>query len=343
MNREVGSEFWNCEPIKNNKVFVLSGRTALEFIIQDILKSRTVSSVLLPSYCCHTMIEPFCRHGLNIRFYDVLWNEKSGLTVEVPDLIENEIFYYISYFGYTKLQGFPDERVKRDAEVIIEDQTHSWLSCNYYDAADYSYVSYRKWTGFTGLASASKANGGFSSLPNQKNEKYCNIRNRAIDMKRKYIRNGFGDKQAFLSLFTEAEVLLETDYVGYLPEIEAVNQFLNVDICEMQKNRRRNATILQEGIKGIDGIKCMFSSITDSDVPLFVPVLVPEGRDRLRKHLIDNSIYCPIHWPLSVYHTGISEKGRVLYEHELSLICDQRYDEKDMDRIVQVLWNYSKR
>ena len=54
------------------------------------------------------------------------------------------------------------------------------------------------------------------------------------------------------------------------------------------------------------------------------------------KYLISKEIYCPVHWPKpKQIPIGLSN---VLYEQELSLVCDQRYDKKDMMRIaVEVL------
>ena len=65
---------------------------------------------------------------------------------------------------------------------------------------------------------------------------------------------------------------------------------------------------------------------------MFVPIIVPNGkRDALRRHLIRNEIYCPVHWP--------RPEGCVsnLYDGELSLICDQRYGIEDMDRLISTL------
>ena len=71
------------------------------------------------------------------------------------------------------------------------------------------------------------------------------------------------------------------------------------------------------------------------DCPLFVPIVIAkEKRNAIRKKLIDNQIYCPVHWP----HPN-AECQSNLYEMELSLVCDQRYNGDDMKRIVEVLNN----
>lgn len=156
-------------------------------------------------------------------------------------------------------------------------------------------------------------------------------------MKRDFIHSGFGDKEAFLSLFEEAEHLLESDYAGYKPSADTMAAFLQLDMSCIAEKRKENAAVLLEGLKDIPEIKLMFSAMKKDDVPLFLPVLVNTGRKKLRKYLVDNSIYCPIHWPLSEFHYGISKRAEFLYQRELSLICDQRYDVEAMERIVDCI------
>ena len=343
MLKEIGSEFWNDGPVKRDRVYLLSGRTALEYIIRDILRHHNVKSVLLPSYCCHTMVEPFFRHGISVRFYDVYFDETVGLSVEVPEIREAEIFYYITYFGFSKLIGADIKKIKKMCTVIIEDMTHSWLSGNSECYADYTYVSYRKWTGFDAIALASKRNGNFLESPEAINAKYSGMRKQAFAMKRAFIESGVGEKKNYLNLFDEAEELLEIDYVGYKPMPETMEALLQLDTTRIAKYRKRNAKILIDGLKDIPEIKILFQKMEDEDVPLFVPIMVRENRAELRKYLIGNAIYCPVHWPKSTYHYGISERAEELYQKELSLVCDQRYGPDDMDRIVERIRKYYKR
>ena len=77
--REIGSEFWtDCSPIGQHgckwlqpkdwsMIETLSGRVALEYVVESI-KATGVSSVYMPSYCCHTMIEPFIKHDIKVVF-----------------------------------------------------------------------------------------------------------------------------------------------------------------------------------------------------------------------------------------------------------------------------------
>ncbi len=343
MVKEIGSEFWSDGPVKCNQAYLLSGRTALEFIICDIQKQYSVRSVLLPSYCCHTMIEPFVRHGLAVRFYDVYMDERFGLSVDIPEICEQEIFYYMTYFGFVQLHGLNFEQIQKKAAVMIEDCTHSWLSRNTCFEADYRYASFRKWTGLDGIALASKQRGVFSNLPQAYNFSYSMMRKQAAAMKRAYIESGIGEKKRFLELFEEAEELLERDYVGYGASAETIASFFQLDTVSISERRRANAEVLINGLSDLPELKLMFETLNDRDVPLFVPILVLNDRAGLRNYLIDHAIYCPTHWPLSAYHEGITKRAEILYEKELSLVCDQRYCVDDMYRVVKLIRDYYKR
>ena len=101
----------------------------------------------------------------------------------------------------------------------------------------------------------------------------------------------------------------------------------HVDVKGQRKKRIENAKTIYEGLRG----KVTFLlPEEDMDCPLFVPVLLP-NRDEIRKHLIKNEIYCPVHWPRP---EGCESN---IYESELSLICDQRYGTEDMERMISVL------
>ncbi len=327
---EIGSDFYNAD--KTNTEFFLSGRTAEEFIIRDMMETHVIKSVLFPSLCCYTMIEPFIRHSIPVRFYDVIYNGK--LRALLPKKRDCEALFYLDYFGYDRILGL--ETVD-DWDITIEDCTHSWLYRTRSDA-DYSFVSYRKWTGLTAIAKAEKKNGKFLVKPDDiQNTFYVDYRKKAMDLKRKFLEQDVGYKEEYLRLFQQAEKLLEQDYIGYRPSYESLMQLLSLDVDTLKKKRRENAKVLYEGIKDVKQIRPLFSTMSDTDVPCHVPILVENGlRDELQRYLIDNKVYCPLHWPLTKSH-AISVEAKKLYEKELSLICDQRYDKTHMEREVQLI------
>ncbi len=339
---EIGSEFWAPDVRRKTQVF-LSGRTALDFIIRDILAQEKVQRALLPSYCCHTMIEPFLRNGLAVRFYDVFPNEK-GLTGALPDARDGEVLLVMSYFGYSCLQDLYLEDMRR-WKWVIEDRTHSWLSSDKPMGADYEFVSYRKWTGLSGVASAHKRKGAFTIRPELRyNEPFVRLRRSARECKARYLADGTGGKTRYLELFSQAEELLDREYRDCQPTLEDLQALLDLDVERIRAQRGHNARLLVQELRDIPGLDLVFPEPGEGDAPLCVPVLVEESkRDALRKQLIGADIYCPVHWPLSELHEGISVRGKEIYGRELSLICDQRYEEEDMARECKVIRDFFER
>ena len=144
-----------------------------------------------------------------------------------------------------------------------------------------------------------------------------------------------------MDLYRKSEEMLDKDYRDYSFLLEGIDVYERLDLEKVKDVRRENGWYLMKELKGISGIRLIYSSLMDDICPLFVPVLIENGtRDALRKYLIQQGIYCPVHWPLSPYHVLESEEEKELYEKELSLVCDQRYAISDMKKIVQCISDF---
>ena len=325
--REIGSEFWDVPVAEsNNGLFpeftqwFLSGRSALRAVIKEIGEARSVS---LPSWCCDSMIKPFIEANYRIHFYPVYWQDS---LVQEPSM-ECDVLLLLDYFGYstsvTHLKGYKG--------IVIRDITHSLMSSTYNDA-DYYFGSLRKWCGIWTGGYAWRTDG--IRLPEGKDAKtgYVRLREKAMQQKHDYI-NGCGSSgKKYLELFKAAEEYLEKP-IFVSGEDRDINLARKLDVDYIRSRRKSNAKVLIKAFP--DWL--IFPEIKDSDCPMFVPILVPDGRrDELRRYLIENKIYCPIHWPESAYHK-LDEMTEKIYRNELSLVCDQRYSEDDMNRMIEVI------
>lgn len=328
--KEIGGEFWRIKPensikiidrIDRNFICVLSGRTALDFIIRDIKSTRKVESAMLPSYCCESMIEPFIRNNIKVEFYKVdednIYYECSGC----------DIVLLMDYFGYIdfRVDKIANE-AKHKGQIVIYDSTHYLGDRDI--VADYIFCSFRKWF-YCNYAIVEKCGAEFSiAALTEYNGKYIETRNTAAKLKNTYIHDEMKAKSKFLKLYSVAEDILEKDYVNY------AGQYTEVDIASVISARKNNARRLIEGLKDLKELKIWRSIVGKEDTPLFVPILVSsEIRNKLRKYLIENSIYCPIHWPL----TDLHGEYREIFDQELSIICDQRYSSEDIDREIEMI------
>lgn len=351
---EIGSEFWEsttanvCNKIEKDTsiAMCLCGRTALDYIIRDAKAElgEKWNSVLLPSYCCDSMIEPFVNNGISIRYYTVM-PSSNGLKCILPKPGEHEAIYIMYYFGYSDCDMYSQNEINQ-WKFAIFDTTHCCFSKTISDYSAwnirYVYSSYRKWDNINGYSMAKKIIGEFViSPPKREMLQYVELRKEACNNKKMYIEKGIGDKDKFLSLYSRAEELIESDYVDCEALSEGIETYRKLDIDTVRKIRRENAEYLVRELKEVEGIKILFSEMDSETCPLFVPVLVKDSlRDELRRYLIRNQIYCPVHWPISEYHNYLGDEQLILYNQELSLVCDQRYNFEDMKEIVKLIKDF---
>ena len=332
---EIGSEFWNVPttdfqtPIlpELTKWFI-SGTSALKFILEDLFESkRIIKTVSLPSWCCSCMITPFLEKSLSVSFYDVYFDEDIGLSVDYTTTPESDVTLVLSYFGYDAVHV-----VGKPSGIIIRDVTHSLFSKTVFDDAEYYFGSIRKWMGiwtggFAYKNSAWTTNTNYPCVSN----KYVAMRQIAMLQKKEYLEGTREDKN-YLTIFEKAE-----DYLDHCGIEGAATRDVElipfIDTPSIFTQRRSNADVLLSAFNSIS----VFSKIEQNDCPLFVPIIVDETvRNKLRSYLISKNIYCPIHWDISEYHR-LNSKTEKLYKQELSLVCDQRYDENDMFLILNTI------
>ena len=329
--REIGSEFWSVPTgrtengfFSENTQWFLSGRSALACILADIRGKTAAKTAALPAWCCDSMILPFLAAEFSVRFYPV-YAENGGFVQDLSAAEGCDVVLTMDYFGYTGESTAPADT------IVIRDLTHSVFS-KVYDDAHYCFGSLRKWAGFY--------TGGFGwgfevpDLP--ENEAYVALRRDAMEEKNRYIL-GESNSKDYLAVFADGEELLEDSS----PACGAERDMLlakKLDVDFIRRKRTENATQLLEAFSDI----AVFPEMKETDCPLFVPILVPQGeRDALRKYLIEHRIYCPVHWPMTDQHR-IDERSAAIYQNELSLVCDQRYDASDMERIIETVKNFWK-
>lgn len=340
--REIGSDFWGIEQslfeqfsFPKNARFFISGRSALVHIIKDILASNSKFNVVaLPSYLCHTMIQPFIELKVKCIYYDIDFKNDQFHIDFNKNSMQCDAILIMEYFGY-KTAGL-DEIVSwavDNSVIVIEDTTHRFMSDEKLGVrSDYSFASLRKWTGLAAGAYASKKENFKIAMSEKMNRTYIELRNKAMCIKENYIKYTSESEKQYLNIFKEAERILDAEYIDYsLPENDQIKMRF-IDREFIRNKRYQHAVYLHEELSKMKYIKTI--KLEKGDVPLFVPIFVNNSfRKYLISKLIENSIYCPIHWPFSKIHRKLS----IIYDEELSIVCDQRYSLEDMKKIINVI------
>lgn len=345
---ELGSEFWDAPqresaaPLPDAQIqYVLSGRTALELVARDLIAERNIRSVCLPAYCCDSMLSPFQRAELELRFYDVV-PSADGVQRLLPENHGCDAVLLLNYFGFSQPEtaALARREQMRGTAVILDRVQSLYSASDAVQYADYTVTSWRKWF-FSCAAAATKQSGAWTVTPTRPaNARYVSLRREAAARKAAYLQTGAGGKQAFLDAFAQAEALLDAYFSDCAADAASVDALRRLDEAFLKRQRRENARVIYQALDAMDDdrIRPLFPRMGEGDVPLFVPVMVDaELRGELRSFLIQNQVYCPVHWPDA--QTG---GGAALYAQELSLLCDQRYTAADMEREMQLIKEFFK-
>ncbi|WP_148630480.1 hypothetical protein [Bacillus sp. E214] len=352
--KEIGSEYWlnnqaddaldiripSWLNLGTDSKLLLSGRTAIDFVLKDIQKYRKINTVYFPSYCCQSMMQPFIDNDVDIIFYDVHFEEEFIFNIDTTK--ECDIFFAVNYFGFAKgrIDRYIEEFKQRNI-IVIEDSTHSFLSNKSFNVrSDYIVASLRKWFPVISGGLAVKSLGRFDILPKEETlDEMVEIRKVAMLEKAKYISNQRSVKKSeFIQKYSMANQILNKEYSLYSIDRESYRIILTLDLDSLIRRRKENAKTIYDKLPLVKGkYKLVFSELESGDCPIFIPIIFHSNTERntLRGHLINSNVYCPVHWPKP---TILNEQQTTsLYDNGLSLVADQRYDDTDMEYLIRRL------
>lgn len=344
---EIGSEFSNGDihlkkisqfdiPMGDDNLFLMSGRTCIDFILKNILHEKKITKAYLPNYCCQSMIDPFKTNNIECAFYNIIY-KNHRLIADIDLNVEAEVLLCVgNYFGFN--DTIYDKSIltilKKKGTIIIEDCTHSIFTSKPMETSDYFFASLRKWLPIYCGAICSKKNGEFILYKNLSLIDFnaLHVKKKAMEEKEKYLnkKNNI-NKKNFLNKFSSFNNYINKNYELMLIDNDSLHKILFFDYELFKKRRMENANFLITEISKIDKTLLVYDKLEDGDIPLFVPIIVA-NRDFLKNEFIKNEIYCPSHWPKP---SIVSSNN--LYEKELSLVCDQRYSITDMKKIIKCI------
>lgn len=345
---EIGSYFWLEKlpqpadsipeilpwlPETEDQSYTFSGRSAIELAVLDIMSKRKIKKAYVPSYCCESMLQAFRKQQIKLEFYNVSF--KAGcFKYDIDTNTDADVVLLMSYFGFqTQTVHSLIDEFHQKGRIVIEDITHSLFNdkcCS--TKSDYLVASLRKWFAVPAGGWIGKRSDTLFRKPDIQSSDLVKDKLYGMLKKWEYISGKSADKADFFKVQTNFEkVFLNTDSRLLMDSFTGA-LLKQVDIDEITSRRRENAGIIRKGLQKLaDVITLPYEDISCIS-PLFCPVFLelPE-RDSLRSWLIINNIYCPVHWP------AVEGTQCDIVNRELSLICDHRYSEQDMLKIVLLI------
>lgn len=278
----------------NDKLFVFTGGGVHSlYLILNNINFKKSDYCILPSYLCPTILYPFKKLGIKFKFYRVnakLEIDNGHLKEMVTDNCKS--IFFINYFGFPHRSETLNvlKQFKQKGIIIIEDASQSFFS-NFKDIiGNYYFNSFRKFLPLDGSVIISDDNINLYSFNSYR--KYLTLKIAAQFLRYLNYQTGIDLSQLFKSLFKSSEGFYYDRYPAYLHKY---NQHLieKFNFEELILKRREYFNHLITNFSKFSFVK----ELPDNVVPLGYPIICRD-RDAVRKNLINENVFCPVHWHL---------------------------------------------
>lgn len=306
----------------NSSGFV-NARSALSALLMQLNPSR----VLLPAYCCLSLVEACAGH--RFEFYPLTEDMAPDVHFLERTARAGDHILAINYFGKAPSHLFQKFVEQRQDLLFIEDCAQA-LSTNVPQWGHWRLFSPRKLVGV--------ADGGFI-IPRNGKQPQIFVRSASIDsvvLRWSAALLRFEDREEeFNSLWhnrnqdNERSMKVEDKKISNL-SYGLLSQF---DVDRIIRQRKTNYHALYSALSHVSLLK-------DSE-PVYAPFGFPirvaaRIRDKLIEHLIYNHIFPAVHWRDLVAPAFDFEFEHQLSKEILTLPCDQRYGLEEMSYIAMV-------
>ena len=355
MKKEIGSIFPLSDAVlsraetdkvsyKGDRLYYSLCREAL----YDIAKAtgEAGNTVLIPAYTCQTVITPFEEAGWRCEYYSI----SRTLRIDVQSLTElvekhhPTLVVVHPYFGMDLNENEKSllTKIKQQNVDIVVDLTQCLFSTEDYSFASFIVASYRKWMPIPdGGYLKSLSQKVVISQPDSENNEFSEREIAAMYLRGQYFDHGQQRTKAIsIRLSKAADFIAESNIAPHKMSPVAYNLMQNENLEFNQQRRFDNYAYLYNNILESDKITKVCKDIDAvTTAPLYFTIYVKD-RPALQKQLAQDAIYAPVIWPVEDERVLINDEVKFIYDHILAIPCDQRYDEKDMQRALYIINNY---
>lgn len=334
------NQFGNCSWLR-------SGREALYLVALTISYRNTLQArenepiVMMPAYCCHSMVDPFKKAGWKVVYYRL--NE--DLTVDIDflsyqlNIVRPTAVLTMNFYGSASTRSAVSCIKSSLPECIcIEDFSHCTFSFAdiYNPQVDYYITSIRKSVGVCDGAVAISKHIIDNQVIKGTDTEFVNVRHDCQKLKAKYnYSQDIKQKNIFLSELRKQEN--ELDNFIALHKISKVGKDMlavlngeNIRYAR-QLNMVHILKLLKHKVISIPGIdRCI------KGAPFSLPILVKE-RDYVQQKLAQRGLYAPVLWPISDEARTICPVSSKIADEMLSIPIDQRYNYDDIEDIAKII------
>jgi hypothetical protein len=286
-----------------------TGRNALEYI----LTVNAYSCIYIPYFTCEVIMEPIRKLGIQYHFYTLDKNLDPIIDFEIE---AGDCFLYTNYFGLKQLTV--NNLAKMGMDLIVDNSQaffakplvgiNTFYSCRkFFGVPDGAYLQTNKIinTKLERDISYDRMSHLLISIDQSIEKGYDSFQTNNNALSHKPIR-----KMSFLT-----EYLLKS---------------IDYEACRVARNK--NFKVLHDELSDKNQLAIDNSSING---PLCYPLLT--NKDNIKKKLISRRVFVPIYWPNVFKWTTDKMFENYLAQNLVPLPIDHRYNEEDMERIINYL------
>lgn len=290
-------------------------RNALEYILRQL---NDVNRIFLPYYTCSAVVEPLKKLGLRYEFYHI--NQLLEINKELM-LGEGDYLIANNYFGIK--DAYVARLADRYGEKLIIDNAQALFAPVLPGIK--SVYSTRKFVGV--------ADGGFAVGTLSKEALIYDLDDSATHNSHLLIRKMKGAEAGFKD-YQKNELKLDNQPIRRM-STQTQSILSQINYRKIIERRRRNYQYLYNALGNKNLIQP--PSIDDFVCPMVYPFMT-NALD-IRNRLIKNKVFVAKYWANVLDWCNETDLEYKFSTFLLPLPIDQRYDEKDMKKIFEILRN----
>jgi hypothetical protein len=306
----LGLELNRGKMIWEDATLLNSGRSCLEYV----LRSSNISKLYVPYYTCSAVIDTIEASSVAYELYPINSNLEP---VDLSVLDKNDYFLYTNYFGIKDV--FCRHLNSTFGERLIIDASQALFMSPPENA--HTFYSPRKFVGVPDGGMLYTKNRIEDDLETAISYDKATYLMKRIDREPEESYKDFLENEARLAAEGIKKMSLLTRRV-----LESIDY-------DMVKSRR--LANFQHVSRALDSSNLLKIDIQDVGCPMVYPYLVKQG-ERLRKLLIERRVFVPHYWP-----NVVDGYDGELASNIVPLPIDQRYDENDMDKVIEIINEYN--
>lgn len=298
-----------------NLIALNTGRNALLYLI----RAKHISRILIPYFLCNCIKEVCQKNGTDIVYYHI---DKDFLPILERDLYDDEFLYCVNYYGVVSRKVFATLKL-RYKRVII-DNAHAFFEPPL-EKVDTIYTC-RKFLGVSDgayLQTDTLLNGSLEKDISVNRMKHLLGR---IDV----------SAERYYQEYIKCENLLSKVPLREMSSL--THQILKgVEYGKIIKKRKENYKMLNDSLKHSNHLELKHTPYAPYAYPYYC-----EGGMDIRRKLAAHKIYIPTLWPNVVDCAEASELERDYAANILPLPCDQRYESREMNILLEEIKNVQR-